>query len=301
MGSEDNVDINIDTRVTRTQQLVTRNTSGTECMVAIYGINLGQKFDMQGNVLTIGRDSETNTIVLESDSVSRQHARIVLDDGTRYIEDLDSTNGTYVDDILIEQLTALSNGALLRIGDTIFKYLKADHVEAAYFDEIFRMTVVDGLTQIANKRALDTFLYKEMSRTRRYDRTLTIVMMDIDRFKSVNDSFGHLVGDMVLKELTTTIQAKIRKEELFARYGGEEFVFVLPETEIEGAGVFAERIRKMVEEMSVEYVDESIHITVSMGIARYDLKAHKEPNDLIGAADEKMYSAKKAGRNRVCG
>lgn len=289
-----------DTRVTRTQTVVSRKTGGTECLVAIYGVQVGRKFDLVEDQVQIGRDPETNHIVLEADSVSRRHALIERQGQERTIRDLGSTNGVYVDDEPVNTPLPLRNGMLIKIGDTILKYLKADHVEAAYFEEVFRMTVIDGLTQIANKRALDTFLSKEMARTRRHKRTLCVVMMDIDHFKNVNDSYGHLVGDQVLKDLSSTIQAGIRREELFARYGGEEFVFVLPETQLEGALIFAERIRQTVQDLRVEFDEDTIRITVSMGIALFDGDAHSTPEDVIRAADEKLYEAKGAGRNRIC-
>lgn len=289
------------TRVTRTSNVVSRTTGGTECLVAIYGVQVGRKFEIDGTETSIGRDPDSCDIVLEADSVSRNHARIELREESRYLVDLDSTNGTFVDDEPVNQPALLKNGMLLKIGDTILKYLKSDHVEAAYFEEVFRMTVVDGLTQIANKRALDTFLSKEMSRTTRHRRDLSVVMMDIDHFKLVNDNFGHLVGDTVLKSLTAMIQERVRREELFARFGGEEFVFVLPETLPDGARIFSERIRQMVENMRVDCDGHNIRITVSMGIALYDREKHKTPDDLIQAADEQLYLAKGQGRNRVCG
>lgn len=273
---------------------------GTECLVVIYGANIGRKYELFEDTITIGRDPE-NTIVLPSDSVSRKHARIERYQGHRFITDLNSTNGTYVNDQPIRPRARLDSGALVKVGDTIFKYLMGDHVEAAYFEEIYRMMVTDGLTQIANKRALEDFLDKEVARARRYGRNLSVMMMDIDHFKRINDQFGHLTGDMVLREVAATIRQRIRREELFARYGGEEFVIVLPETDISGALEFAETVRGMVEARLMTFEGLHIRITVSIGVAQFDPSSHATPEDLIKSADQNLYVAKNRGRNCVHG
>jgi len=160
------------------------------------------------------------------------------------------------------------------------------------------MTIHDGLTQIANKRYLLDHLEKEFSRCRRYNRNLSIVMFDIDHFKQVNDQYGHLTGDYVLKELADLLRDRIRKEELFSRYGGEEFVVVLPESDGDVAAVFADILRKKVEECLFEFEGQRIHVTISLGVAGMT-PVVKDVTDLIGKADEALYKAKNGGRNRV--
>ncbi len=288
------------TRVTSVRSLLQGVSGGTECLVVIYGANIGRKYEMFEDTVTIGRDPE-NTIVLSSDSVSRRHARIERFHDQRFITDLNSTNGTYVNDQPVRPRARLESGVLIKIGDTIFKYLMGDHVEAAYFEEIYRMTVTDGLTQVANKRALDDFLDKEVARARRYGRNLSVMMLDLDHFKQINDRYGHLTGDVVLKEVAATIKPRIRREELFARYGGEEFVIVLPETDITGALEFAETLRKMVAEKRIPFEGQDIRVTVSIGVAQFDPTVHAGPEDLIKAADKNLYVAKNRGRNCVHG
>jgi len=288
------------TRVTSVQSVLDGAPTGNECLVVIYGANIGRKYELFEDVVSIGRDPD-NTIVLESDSVSRRHARIEKLMDARFIIDMDSTNGTYLSDTPVKPRAKLASGAFIKIGDTIFKYLAGDHIETAYFEEIYRMMVVDGLTQIANKRALDDFLDKEMARSRRYKRPLSALMMDIDHFKQVNDVHGHLTGDVVLKEMAAVIMKRIRREEMFARYGGEEFVIVLPETDRLGGIEFAEDIRRMVEEMTVSFEEQSIRISISVGVAEFDHARHRSWEDLIKAADKNLYVAKREGRNCVRG
>ena len=289
-----------ETRVTSVRSLLDGASIGTECLVVIYGSGIGRKYDLFEETVTIGRDPE-NTIVLPSDAVSRRHARIERYQNQRFITDLNSTNGTYVNDTPVRPRARLESGALIKIGDTIFKFLTGNHVEAAYFEEIYRAMVTDGLTQVANKRALDDFLDKEVARARRHQRSLALLMLDLDHFKSVNDQYGHLTGDVVLKELAALIRPRIRREELFARYGGEEFVIVLPETDHARAREFAEVIRKMVEAKVVSFEGHDIRITISIGVAEYDPTVHATPEDLIRAADQNLYEAKNRGRNCVYG
>ncbi|MEI8255350.1 MAG: GGDEF domain-containing protein, partial [Deltaproteobacteria bacterium] len=244
--------------------------AGGDCVVIIYSkesANLGKRFvlDTQSGALSIGRGSD-NTLVLESDSVSRRHARFDHRDGSWWVTDLGSTNGTYVND---EQVAEhhLQRGDHVKIGDTIFKYLAGSDVEAAYHEEIYRMTIVDGLTQAHNKRFLLEQMDKEMSRARRYSRPLVLIMMDLDHFKRINDTSGHLAGDYVLREVASLVRARIRRDEIFARYGGEEFSILLPETDLPGAVRLADEIRAMIASHAFMFEGERMTVTMSMGVA----------------------------------
>jgi len=289
------------TRVTSVRQvLASAQGTGTECLVIIYGKGIGRKYDLIEDVVTIGREPD-NMIVLDSDSVSRRHARIERYQNARYIVDLNSTNGTYVNDNAVQPRAQLVSGNFIKIGDTIFKYLTGDNIEAAYYEEIYRMAVTDGLTQIPNKRQLDEYLDRELSRARRHRRDLSILMLDIDHFKRINDSHGHLTGDVVLRELARLIRIRIRREELFARYGGEEFVIVLPETDLKGALEFAETVRQMVQDHEIVFEGQTLKVTVSIGVAQFLRDVHKTPEDLLKEADKNLYWAKTHGRNKVHG
>ena len=289
---------NSTTRVSLLQMPQPEDGLGPECLVLLYGdTSIGKKYDLLGDEILIGRDA-TNHVVVEVDSVSRRHVVLELEGDHRVIADLQSTNGTYVNDIPVERQT-LRSGDLLRVGDVIFKYLSGGNIEAAYHEEIYRMTIRDGLTSVFNVRYLNEFLEREFARSRRYGRHLCVLMLDIDHFKQVNDDHGHLAGDHVLRELASLMNRRVRREELLARYGGEEFVLVLPETTAEGAAAYAETLREMVDKYPFSFEETQLHVTVSIGVGNFDPNMAR-PADLLGSADEKLYEAKRSGRNKVC-
>ena len=273
---------------------------GTDCIVVIYTKEptlLGKRFELDTSPFRIGRGADCN-IVLEGDSVSRRHAHFVQRDTQWFAVDDGSTNGTYVNDEQIGREYALANGDRVKVGPTIFKYLTGQDVEAQYHEEIYRMTIIDGLTQAHVKRYLLEALEKEMIRARRHARDLSLIMFDIDHFKKINDFHGHLAGDFVLKELARIVQSRIRRDEVFARYGGEEFAIVLPETNLEGARALAEGLREKLESSKFTFQNEVIHVTVSIGVATLT-DQDRSSMDLIKHADQKLYDAKRGGRNRV--
>ena len=286
------------TRITTVKGIVEAANDGQVCLVVIYGSTLGRKYDLTEDVITIGRD-QSNSIVLDVDSVSRRHARIEAFGKDRFLVDLNSTNGTYLNDSLAVR-ERLKNGDLVKVGDTIFKYLSGANIESAYHEEIYTMTVTDGLTQIPNKRYLLEYLEREFSRARRYGRNLSCVMLDIDRFKLINDEYGHLTGDYILKELARAIRRRIRREEMFARFGGEEFCVVLPESDHEAVREFASTVRRLIENHVFEFENSRIPVTVSLGVGHL-VPEMKDPIELLKVADDQLYEAKRAGRNRVCG
>ena len=211
-----------------------------DALVVIYptGPNIGRQYTLRSKAASIGRDP-ANDIVVDNDAVSRRHAKLTVETGQRILTDLQSTNGSYVNNKPI--ITHfLQNGDQIKIGDTIFKYLVGSDVESGYHEEIYQMTIRDGLTEIYNKRFFLEALDREMSRAQRYARELAILLFDIDHFKEVNDTYGHLAGDYVLQALARLVSTRARREEIFARYGGEEFVILLPETSKEGAMELAE-------------------------------------------------------------
>jgi two-component system cell cycle response regulator len=139
-----------------------------------------------------------------------------------------------------------------------------------------------------------------LSRSARYGRPLALIMIDLDKFKSVNDELGHLGGDFTLREVASCIKGNVRKEELFARYGGEEFAVVLPETTCDGAVNLCERLRAVIESQPFRYEDKVYNVTISLGVATTAGDDTMTPSGLLRIADEKLYEAKREGRNRVC-
>ena len=205
-------------------------TNRNACLVHIYptGLGMGTRYTLADSPVVIGRGGDCE-IRINDHSVSRRHARIQPGADGYYAVDLQSTNGTFVNDNPAS-MYKLKDGDYLRVGNWIFRYLTGGNVEAEYHEEIYRLTIIDALTGIHNKRYLIEFLDRELARSARHHRPLSLVMLDIDRFKLINDDLGHLAGDFTLRELVAQVKEAIRKEELFARYGGEEFVVVLPET-----------------------------------------------------------------------
>jgi two-component system cell cycle response regulator len=273
---------------------------GNDCLVVIYTKEptlLGRRFLLETTPTRIGRGVE-NHIVLEGDSVSRRHAHFEQRSGAWWCVDDGSTNGSYVNDEQIMREARLSNGDRIKIGPTIFKFLSGQDVEAQYHEEIYRMTIIDGLTQVHVKRYLLESLDKELMRARRHTRDLSFLMLDIDHFKAINDRHGHLAGDYVLKEVARLIQQRIRRDEVLARYGGEEFAIILPETTREGARALAEGLRERIEQSRFTFQNEVIRVTISIGVAMLH-ESDRASMDLIKRADEKLYEAKHDGRNRV--
>jgi diguanylate cyclase (GGDEF)-like protein len=288
---------------TRVTKISTINALGTVsrdcCLVQIHGPELGKKYVLEEAELTIGRD-ENNVIVVDLDNVSRRHARISSKQGRMFVEDLGSTNGTYLNDQEVLTAQPLRSGDLVKVGGSIFKFLDGDNIETQYHETIYTLTISDGLTGVSNKRYFLEYLEREMGRSVRYQRALSLMMFDIDHFKKINDVHGHLAGDHVLRELAQSIKRLVRREQCFARYGGEEFSLVMPEDGPDKARLFAEKIRKMIEEKRFIFEDKEIPVTISIGVAEMT-QDMTEPNQFIKVADANLYRAKKAGRNQVIG
>ncbi|RKH10343.1 MULTISPECIES: GGDEF domain-containing protein [Corallococcus] len=288
------------TRVTKISSLTPGPERGTECcLVQIHGPELGKKYVLEETEFTIGRDQH-NHIVVDLDNVSRRHARIWGRQGKMFVEDLQSTNGTYLNDKEVLQAQPLRSGDLVKVGGSIFKFLDGDNIETQYHETIYTLTIADGLTGINNKRYFLEYLEREMGRSHRYQRSMSMFMFDIDHFKQINDVHGHLAGDYVLREMAQSIKKLVRREQCFARYGGEEFAVVMPEDGPDKARMFAEKIRKLVEDKVFTFEDKEIPVTISLGVAEVAPEM-SEPTQFIKVADMNLYKAKKTGRNRVVG
>jgi two-component system, cell cycle response regulator len=287
-----------DTWVTRPERPLS-TISRNACLIHIYptGPGMGTRYTLTDASLVIGRGNDCD-IRINDHSVSRRHARIQPGAEGYYAVDLQSTNGTYVNDVPAS-MYRLRDGDYLRVGNCIYRFLIGGNVEAEYHEEIYRLTIIDALTDIPNKRYLMEFLDRELARSCRHNRPLALAMLDLDRFRAINEEHGHLGGDFALRELASRLKSNIRKEELFARYGGEEFAIVLPETSREGAVVLCERLRKLCESQPFQYEDKTFQVTVSCGVATTTGRENLTPRELISRADEKLYQAKNEGRNRV--
>jgi two-component system cell cycle response regulator len=273
---------------------------GDACLVLLHppGPEIGRRMPLVKPSYLVGRESDVDLVIPRS-SVSRSHARVTLDEeGAWWVQDLGSTNGTFVnEERVVSRL--LSDGDQVRFGDVIYKFLSGSNIESAYHEEIYRMTILDGLTGVHNKRYFLEFLERELAGAVRHGHPLTLVMFDVDHFKQVNDTRGHLAGDEVLKDLTARIKPRIRREDLFARYGGEEFACVLPSTALAGGVVFAEHLRSLIAEKPTTFEDTPISFTISCGVATVHNEGKIDAEALIKRADDNLFAAKRGGRNRV--
>ena len=286
------------TAVTAISKIQKRAFARSSALVVIYGEELGRKYDLEDGKTIIGRSSKSD-IQIDHDSVSRQHVKVTVEEGRVSIEDVGSTNGTFLNDASLDGKVGLRNNDLIKVGRTVFKFIAHNNIEAAYHDEIYRLTTVDGLTQVHNRRYFDEAIERELSRCRRYGRALSLLLIDVDHFKRINDTFGHLAGDAVLKEVASAIQKRIRKEDLLSRYGGEEFAVLTPEIDHKGAQAMGEKVRKVIEKHEFSFDGEVIPVTISCGVATLGKKGD-EAAALVQRADEKLYEAKESGRNKVC-
>jgi diguanylate cyclase (GGDEF)-like protein len=273
---------------------------GEACLVNLHppGPDIGRRIPLAKSQYIVGRDSEAGLVVSRS-SVSRQHARLFVDDdGNWWVEDLNSTNGTFINEVRIRS-QQLNDADQVRFGDAIYKFLSGSNIESAYHEAIHNMAIQDGMTGIHNKRFFLEFLEREIAVANRHGHPLTLVMFDVDHFKKVNDTYGHLAGDAVLKDLAQRIRPRIRREDLFARYGGEEFVCVLPSTPLPGGIVFADQLRQLIENKPCQFDGQAITFTISLGVTTLHRETGVENEALIKRADENLYAAKRGGRNRV--
>jgi diguanylate cyclase (GGDEF)-like protein len=289
-----------DTLVTVNDPAHLEGVTGNDCLVIIHrrdGLRLTRRIDLLRPVIRLGRDM-ANDVVLDDTEVSRRHARVERRGRSWVLMDVGSTNGTFLNDREIDGCVKLRRGDRLKIGSHIFKFLTGDDVESAYHDEIYRLSITDNLTGIPNGRALRDELGREFSRARRHTLPTSFLMLDIDRFKEVNDTYGHLAGDAVLARVAATTRGATRDGDTVARYGGEEIAVLMPQTELAEAAVVAERIRMAIAALVTEYRGLSIKVTVSVGCAALE-PGDTQVDDLVERADDRLYKAKADGRNRV--
>jgi two-component system cell cycle response regulator len=259
---------------------------------------LGARFRLApGRPLVIGRSADAEVSLFDVSSVSRHHARLHYAEGAVILEDLGSTNGTFVDDRAIRGQYTLKSGDRFQVGSVHFKLLHELDVEAAYHRAVYDLMTRDGLTEAWNKRTFEAEVARECLRARRYDRPLSLILFDLDHFKEINDARGHLCGDMVLKKIAALAKSILRAEQILARVGGEEFAVLCPETPLAGATILAERLREATEQYDHTYANETLHVTSSFGVAQ--IPAEGGWTEFFAAADAALYASKREGRNRV--
>ena len=268
------------------------------CVVVIHGEGLGRRADIDQSPVVVGRSQEVDLVIVHK-SVSREHCRIWREANGYRIRDLGATNTTRVNEARIASDTVLADGDQITVGESILKFISQDSVEARYHEEIYQLATHDALTELYNRRHFIEMADKEIARAIRHERPLSLCIIDVDLFKPVNDRYGHISGDEVLRQIALLLRRHARTDDLAARIGGEEFALMLPECDAEAARVFAERLREAVAEAVFTPGGEAQQITVSIGIAELAPGRDVRPA-LMAAADTALYRAKSEGRNRVC-
>jgi two-component system, cell cycle response regulator len=266
---------------------------GTLTMVS--GPEAGSVYRL-GNSTVIGRSLECD-IRVDDVGVSRRHALIVQESQVAYVvQDLGSRNGTTVRGHPITR-EYFADGDRLGIGPIHFRFALADETEEDALRRRYESSIIDGLTGAINRAHFDDRLIGELAFAKRHGSEVSLLFIDVDLFKDVNDRYGHAAGDAALRHLAAIVQKALRTEDVFARYGGEEFAIIARGITRESALQFAERVRKIVEASDVPFEDLRIPLTVSIGIAALSECRDASLDQLMALADQHLYAAKAAGRN----
>jgi diguanylate cyclase (GGDEF)-like protein len=271
--------------------------------LVLAGPQFGDIFPLApGRELVVGRRDDCD-VQIRDDGVSRRHATIEVRGEGAILRDLGSANGTYVNGKRTPE-ARLVDGARVHVGgQTTLKFLWADELDARYQMRLAEGALQDPLTGLYNRRHFEERLGSELAASERHEHPVSLLMVDVDHFKSINDQHGHVAGDEALRMVAFVLRGAVRKEDVLARYGGEEFVVVARETALDGARSLGERIRRAVEKSRCAWQGHDLGVTVSIGVAVSAGLAEFGPGraerELIEAADRALYVAKQSGRNRV--
>jgi two-component system cell cycle response regulator len=260
--------------------------------------NAGQVLKLDGARYGLGRHPD-NQACIDDDGISRYHARITVDADKYWVEDLGSSNGTYINGRRVTSCE-LNNGDTLNLGPRVsFRFSSATAHEERVLKQLYESSVRDPLTGAFNRHYFSSQLSSEVAYAARHETPLSVILLDIDFFKKVNDTHGHLGGDAALVHMTNVFAKGLRTEDLLSRYGGEEFVILLRGTPVERAFAVADRLRVSLETQPVVHGDAAFRVTASFGCASLTCCASALPEVLLETADRRLYRAKETGRNRV--
>ncbi|MFB6352050.1 MAG: diguanylate cyclase [Bradymonadaceae bacterium] len=241
----------------------------TACLTIMTGPHVGRMITLEKGEITAGRGRGCD-LRIPDEKVSRQHARFFWADEQVMVRDLDSSNGTFVEGDRVPEETSLRDGDKVALGNSVMlKFALQDPVEQSFQEQMYEASLRDGLTQAYNKSFLTDHVQSEISFAERHETNLGMILFDLDHFKEINDTYGHVAGDAILREISDISRESVRTEDVFARYGGEEFAAVLRDVDREGARVLAERLRRLIEQDPFEFEDKKIQVTISAGVATY--------------------------------
>ncbi|MGA2079176.1 MAG: GGDEF domain-containing protein [Holophaga sp.] len=269
-------------------------------LVVYAGTHLGRVFPLSPGVNVIGRSSSAD-LTLPDDEVSRIHAWVTLrgaPDNEVVLEDKGSTNGTFLNDQAVTGPARLAPGDRISVGTHVLKLVSMDPLERAFYAVLLDQSTRDPLTGLSNRRSALEELQGWFDLSRRHQRPLSVIMCDLDHFKEVNDTLGHGAGDRVLEEFGQRVKDTLRTTDLAGRIGGEEFLLILPETDLEGALLLAERMRTAAGGEPFQMALGPLQVTCSLGVAQRNSE-DRDAGTLLARADGALYSAKRAGRNQV--
>jgi two-component system cell cycle response regulator len=296
-GEENTAVISIDER--RSTGSAARPPKDICTLTALTGPTQGRMYTVDGRELVFGRGDDCGARI-EDASLSRKHARVRRTGDAFVIEDLDSTNGTGVNGNPITS-HRLRDGDRVELGPRVLLACRLqDALEQEASKRMYESSVRDALTNVHNRRYLDERLIAEFAFAVRHRTSLCVLIVDADHFKKVNDTYGHMIGDEILKAVAGQMKRVVRAEDLVARYGGEEFCVVARGIEPDSTMVLAERLRRMIEQASVFAGGHDVRVTASVGAATMTVETpYKDVRALLEAADGALYEAKRLGRNRA--
>jgi diguanylate cyclase (GGDEF)-like protein len=262
------------------------------------GPSMGQLHLLKQGEHFVGRSKESTIVVLD-DAISRQHFKLIVMGNQVILEDLSSTNGTFVNGVRVAKQLLQDKDTIQISSQTVMAFAYVTDLEAQKQTQIYKMANYDPVTQARTKYYFLDQFGQEFSHARRKGTPLSLIIFDIDFFKKVNDTYGHPAGDFILKKISEVTTHVIRTEDLFARYGGEEFVILMRETQEGDAIRLAERLRQLIVRGGFEFEGNKIKVSVSCGVACLKDGNFENMDEMIKAADQYLYFAKQNGRNRV--
>ncbi len=276
-------------------------SSNVPYLVVLAGESVGRVIRLAPNQeLRIGR-SRNCEVVFDCDNISREHAKLELDaEGNATLLDAKSTNGTLVNGKRVKT-AALHDGDRICMGNIILRFSFQDDLEFDLHRNLYDKATRDPLTGAHNKRHLLETLDREFAFHKRQDMPLTLVILDLDNFKKINDTYGHVNGDIVLKSLAREVMSCLRKEDEFTRFGGEEFVALFRCTPRETALVIANKLLELIRSMRFSTATAEFGVTATIGLATLEGENYEASDDLIMAADRNLYAGKRQGKNVVIG
>lgn len=272
--------------------------TGKACLIVIRGRSLGRRVDLASDPVLIGRASDAG-LAIDDAHISRHHARVTRVPEGFAIEDLGSKNGVFVNGVRVRNHLMRDGDRIQLASSSLVKFCFLDEVEASYQKSLYDSATRDELTGVFNRTVLLDALEADFEHFSVSGTPLSLLFVDLDHFKNVNDQWGHSAGDQVLRESAAVIQKTLRAEDVLARYGGEEFAVLLRFMEGSRAQVVGERIRSAMEKYEFRHDGGTMRITCSVGIATLEGGSHATLRELIDATDRFLYRAKQLGRNRV--